>query len=157
MRSRSWQALAVAGLTAFAVACGGDGAANGADSADGMADEAAEGAGGAEGGAETQAPVDLPEGLTMEMVDQGRQLFAGGGGCYACHGPEANGTQLAPDLHDDEWLNISGRDFDEIVGVIRAGVTAPVRHPAPMPPMGGANLGDAQIDALAAYIVSLGG
>lgn len=155
MRSRNWQAMAVAGLTAFAVACGGgDQAADDTESMDaGMEQAPAEEA----GGEMMQEPMDLPEGVTMEMVSQGDQLFTGQGGCHVCHGPDATGTQLAPDLTDGEWLNVSSRDYTEIVAMIKSGVPQPVQHPGPMPPMGGANLSDAQVDALAAYIVSLGG
>lgn len=161
MGSRHWQALALAGLTAFAVACGGDQADEqpamemdmDMDQSGMMDDEPA-----AQTGQETmQEPQDLPEGVTMEMVEEGGQLFTGQGICHSCHNPEATGTQLAPDLTDDEWLNVSGREYDEIVSLIRTGVPEPVEHPGPMPPMGGANLSDAQIEALAAYIVTLGG
>ncbi|MDX1675289.1 MAG: c-type cytochrome [Longimicrobiales bacterium] len=149
MLSRNWQAMAVAGLTAFAVACGGG---DQAASETGMAEQAE--AAGAE--SETMAQdVELPEGVTMEMVTQGRQLFSGQGGCHACHNPNATGTQLAPDLTDDQWINISGPNYDEIVALIKSGVPQPVEHPGPMPPMGGANLSDAQVDALAAYILTL--
>ena len=152
MRSTRWQVLALAGVTAFAVACGGDQQAG-----EGMDTGAEEAAPAAEQAAETmQEPMDLPEGVTMDMVNQGNQLFSGQGGCMACHNPQATGTQLAPDLTDDEWINISGRNYDEIVALIKSGVPQPVQHPGPMPPMGGANLNDAQVDALAAYIVTLG-
>lgn len=153
MRSRDWQAMAVAGLTAFALACGGD------QAAEQPMEEAPAGAGGAAEQATetTQEPVELPEGVTMEMATQGRQLFSGQGGCHACHNPQATGTQLAPDLTDDEWINVSGRNYDEIVSLIKSGVAQPVQYPGPMPPMGGANLSDGQVNALAAYIVTLGG
>ncbi len=146
MRSREWQTLALAGLAAFAMACGGgDQAASGDDTSGG--DQPAE---------SMQAPMDLPEGVTMEMVTQGRQLFTGQGGCIACHGPQAKGTQLAPDLTDTTWINVSGRNYDEIVTLINTGVPQPASHPGPMPPMGGANLTSDQVHALAAYVISLG-
>jgi cytochrome c5 len=148
MRSRDLQALALAGVTAFAVACGGDAAEDGAAMDAAPAEET--------GGAAMQ-DVELPEGVTMEMVTQGRELFSGRGGCHACHNAQATGTQLAPDLTDDEWVNVSGRDYEEIVNLIRTGVPQPQQHPAPMPPMGGANLSAEQVNALAAYIVALGG
>ena len=159
MRNSSWQAMAVAGLTAFAVACGGgDQAADDTESMDpGMDQEPAAAEMAEEAGGEAmQEPVDLPEGVTMEMVSQGDQLFTGQGGCHVCHGPDATGTQLAPDLTDGEWLNVSSRDYEEIVALIKSGVPQPVEHPGPMPPLGGANLSDAQVDALAAYILTLG-
>lgn len=152
MMSRNWQAMALAGLTAFAVACGGDQAGE-----EPMQEPMEEQAAPAETGEAMQEPMDLPEGVTMEMVTQGRQLFSGQGGCHACHNPQATGTQLAPDLTDGEWINVSGRNYEEIVSLIKTGVAQPQQHPGPMPPMGGANLSDEQVDALAAYIVSLGG
>lgn len=103
-----------------------------------------------------QAALPVPEGATQEQVEEGRQLFSGQGGCQACHNPQATGTQLAPDLTDDEWINISSPDVEEIVELIRTGVPQPVEHPAPMPPMGGASLDDEQIQALAAYVAAIG-
>lgn len=150
--TRQWKALAMATVAAMALsACGG-------------ADEPAEGMeeSAAPAETETEAPtggemaVDLPEGVTQEQVTQGKQLFTGQGGCQACHGPDATGTQLAPDLTDSEWINVSGPNYDEVVELIHTGVPQPVQHPGPMPPMGGANLNDEQIDALAAYVVTLG-
>lgn len=158
MRSTNWQAMALAGFTAFAVACGGGDQAASEGMDEGMAQEAEAAAEApAEMGESMQEPVDLPEGVTMEMVNEGRDLFSGAGGCHACHNPEATGTQLAPDLTDDTWINVSARDYDEIVSLIKTGVPQPEEHPGPMPPMGGANLSDDQVNALAAYIVTLGG
>jgi mono/diheme cytochrome c family protein len=104
---------------------------------------------------EPAAPMDLPEGVTQEDYEEGRRLFTGQGGCAACHGPQATGTALAPDMTDGEWLNVAEPTMDEIMRVIREGVPQPVQYPAPMPPMGGARLSDAQIHALAAYILAI--
>jgi mono/diheme cytochrome c family protein len=104
---------------------------------------------------EPAAPMDLPEGITQEDYEEGRRLFTGQGGCAACHGPQATGTALAPDLTDDQWLNAAEPTMDEIMRVIREGVAQPVQYPAPMPPMGGARLNDAQVHALAAYILAI--
>jgi mono/diheme cytochrome c family protein len=101
------------------------------------------------------APMDLPEGVTQEDYEEGRLLFTGQGGCAACHGPQATGTALAPDLTDDQWLNAAEPTMDEIMRVIREGVAQPVQYPAPMPPMGGARLSEAQVHALAAYILAI--
>lgn len=108
----------------------------------------------AEGGEEGQE-VTLAAGVTQEQFDEGRQLFGGQAGCQACHGPSAAGTQLAPDLTDDEWLHVSGPDVAEIARVISTGVPQPAEYPAPMPPMGGASLNEQQVQALAAYVASL--
>jgi mono/diheme cytochrome c family protein len=99
--------------------------------------------------------VDLPEGVTQEEFDEGRRLFTGQGGCHACHGPQATGTQLGPNLTDDQWINVSEPSMDEVMRVIREGVAQPVQYPAPMPPMGGARLNESQIHALAAYIIAI--
>lgn len=151
MRGRHLKVLAFATVMAMGVsACAGDEA----DDA-GMDETPAASADQTPQPAE-QEVVDLPEGVTQEQYTQGKQLFSGQGGCHACHGPQATGTQLGPNLTDDEWINISGRNVDEIVEVIKTGVPQPQQHPGPMPPMGGANLDDAQIQALAAYVAGLG-
>ena len=155
MRGRHWKALAVATIlaTTFAACAGEEGADAGMEGSTPAADSDAD-------MAPTPAPdqpvADLPEGVTQEQVSQGRQLFTGAGGCHACHGPQATGTQLAPDLTDGEWINVSGPNVEEIAELIRTGVPQPVEHPAPMPPMGGANLSAEQVQALAAYVGTLG-
>lgn len=115
--------------------------------------------------AETPAPeqtapapssVALPAGVTQDDVTQGQQIFTSTGNCFTCHGPDAKGGQLAPNLTDSEWLNVSGT-FDEIQTVIKNGVPTPKQHPAPMPAMGGAQLTDDQVKQVAAYVYSLGG
>jgi mono/diheme cytochrome c family protein len=98
-----------------------------------------------------------PAGATAEDVTAGQQLFTSTGNCYTCHGPDAKGTQLAPNLADSEWINISEPTFENIRTVITAGVQTPKQHPAPMPAMGGAKLDDTQVKQLAAYVWSLGG
>ena len=132
-------------------ACAGDG------EPDGMAQNDADEATATPAAAPApQQQATLAPGVTQAQFDQGRQLFTGAGGCQACHGPTATGTQLAPDLTDDTWINISGPVMEEITQLIRTGVAQPKEHPAPMPPMGGANLNDEQIQALAAYVASIG-
>jgi mono/diheme cytochrome c family protein len=103
-----------------------------------------------------EAEVALAAGVTREQFDQGQQLFTGQGGCQACHGPDAGGSPLAPNLTDAEWLNLPGPDPEAIATLIRNGVSDPVQYPAAMPPMGGASLTDDQIQALAAYVASIG-
>lgn len=152
MRARNWNMLAILTVAAVGMgACGGEeGASDDMQGQDPPAADAPAPPAGA------QQEVTLAEGVTQEQFDEGRQLFAGQGGCHACHNPEATGTQLAPDLTDDEWINVSGPDMEEITELINTGVPEPVEHPAPMPPMGGANLTEAQVEALAAYVASIG-
>jgi len=98
----------------------------------------------------------MPAGVTADMVSQGDQIFHGKGNCYTCHGPDAKGTALAPNLTDGEWLNITGK-YDEIVSTVHTGVPKPKKAPAPMPAMGGAQLSDDEVKQVAAYVWSLGG
>jgi mono/diheme cytochrome c family protein len=67
----------------------------------------------------------------------GKAIFEGKGNCAICHGRDAKGMPLGPDLTDGQWLQISGA-LAEIDSVIRNGVVKPKQYPAPMPPMGGA-------------------
>lgn len=84
----------------------------------------------------------------------GKAVFEGKGLCYACHGKDAKGTPLAPDLTDAEWINVDGT-LPAIIALIEKGVPKPVKHPAPMPPMGGAKLSRQEIEAVAAYVKEL--
>lgn len=104
------------------------------------------------------APASLPAGVTQAMVQEGQQLFTGAGNCYTCHGPDAHGTALAPNLTDAEWLWFDHPPtVDDLVARIKQGVPNSKQHPAPMPPMGGASLTDDQVKAIAAYVAALHG
>jgi mono/diheme cytochrome c family protein len=106
------------------------------------------------------AQAALPAGVTAEMVQEGKQVFEGQGICFTCHASDGTGTTLAPDLTDDAWIWVDrqgGEMLTQIATIIRSGVSAPKEYPAPMPPMGGAQLSDAQVQAVAAYVYSMGG
>ena len=157
--TRWTQSLMVAAAVGLAAACGGD-AGDDAELDD--TDVVETGAGTQTAPATTgAAPGNLPPGVTAEMVTQGQQVFAGNPGtCFTCHGQDARGTQLAPNLTDSEWLNIEMAGTPEammanIEQVVRNGVPTPKTHPAAMPPMGGAQLSDEQVRAVAAYVYSL--
>ncbi len=112
------------------------------------------------------APEDAPEAaaaaastpgcpdVSQELVDRGRGVWTGSGNCFACHGGDATGSQLGPDLTDGEWLNVEGT-YGSIAKVVRTGVSEPQQFPAPMPPMGGGSLSQDQVCAVAAYVYSL--
>lgn len=102
---------------------------------------------------QTAQAADCPP-ITQKVVNDGRSIFSGTGNCYACHGANARGTPMAPNLTDKQWLNIDG-SYASIVGLVHSGVPAPKQHPAPMPAMGGASLSSAQLCAVAAYVYSL--
>jgi mono/diheme cytochrome c family protein len=94
--------------------------------------------------------------ISQALVDVGHRIFTGSGNCYACHGSNAQGTTLAPNLADTTWLDIDG-SYAAIAELVRTGVPHPKRYPAPMPPMGGAQLSTEQVCAVAAYVHGLGG
>ena len=98
--------------------------------------------------------VDLPEGVTQEMVTAGQTAFGGQGMCFACHGANGSGGPLAPALSDGEWLHIEG-SYDEIVEIINTGVPNPVQFPAPMAARGGAPITEEQVREIAAYVYSI--
>ena len=91
------------------------------------------------------------------MVELGDDVFhghSGGAGCTGCHGTDANGTPTGPPLINDDWLWSDG-SYQGIEKIIREGVPQPKQYPAPMPPMGGAQLTDEQMSAVAAYVWAL--
>lgn len=143
--------LAVSGL----LACGGGDAGEDTTTGDVPAPAETPAGGAATGGTGELdlANVQLPEGMTPEMVQAGKQAFETTI-CYTCHGMDGSGTPLAPNLRDSEWLNTDGSP-EGIEGIIRNGVPTPVQYPAAMPPMGGAQLTDEQIQNLVAYVYAL--
>jgi mono/diheme cytochrome c family protein len=104
-----------------------------------------------EGGA---VAVDLPGGVTQEMVTSGQEIFGGAGMCFACHGANGTGSPLAPSLNESTWLHIDG-SFDAIVGLVNAGVPTPMQYPAAMLPRGGSAITDEQVREVAAYVYSI--
>ena len=150
MRVREWSGI-LTGLALVAVtACGGGGDANQA---------APDTSAAAPAPAPAPTPPAMsagtpPQGATPEMVAEGQQTF--NTVCVACHGPDAKGTPLAPNLTDAEWIDSDGT-YDAIINIVKTGVPQPKNAPAPMPPMGGASLTDDQVRAVAAYVWSLGG
>ncbi|HEX2189021.1 MAG TPA: c-type cytochrome [Longimicrobiaceae bacterium] len=147
MRKAELWAVALLMAAAPLAGCGGE-RAGGEDAARGAAQEEPD-----DSVLPRPAGVALPQGVTAEMVGEGRRLF--GTTCVVCHGPDARGTQLAPSLRDGEWLNVSG-DFGEIERLIHTGVPEPEEHPVPMPPDGGGVFTAEQVRSLAAYVYSLG-
>jgi len=109
------------------------------------------------GTAADAAGLPAPAGATKAMVALGDRIFhgqVGGGTCTGCHGANAKGTPLGPDLTDTQWLWGDG-SYAAIVKTITAGVPQPKQYRSPMPPMGGAQLSSDQVSAVAAYIWGL--
>jgi len=74
--------------------------------------------------------------------------------CTGCHGADASGTVLGPDLKAGHWLWSDG-SYAAIAKTITAGVPQPKQFRAAMPPMGGAQLTPAEVSAVAAFIWGL--
>jgi glucose/arabinose dehydrogenase/mono/diheme cytochrome c family protein len=103
------------------------------------------------------ASLPVPVGATKEMVALGDRVYHGQVGaatCTGCHGANATGTTLGPNLTDTEWLWGDG-SYAAIAKTIAAGVPQPKQFRSPMPPMGGAQLTPDQVSAVAAYIWGL--
>jgi glucose/arabinose dehydrogenase/mono/diheme cytochrome c family protein len=109
------------------------------------------------GAADAIAVLSAPAGATKAMVALGDRIFhgqVGGATCTGCHGADAKGTPLGPDLTDTEWLWGDG-SYASIAKTITSGVPLPKKYRSPMPPMGGAQLSSDQVSALAAYVWAL--
>jgi glucose/arabinose dehydrogenase/mono/diheme cytochrome c family protein len=108
-------------------------------------------------GTHPDAGLSVPPGATHEMVALGDRIYHGqvaGAPCAACHGANATGTPLGPDLTKNKWLWSDG-SLAGITKTITEGVMTPKQYRAPMPANGGAQLTPAQAEAVAAYVWSL--
>ena len=83
--------------------------------------------------------------VRLKAIDAGRHLFHGEGTCFACHGPNLEGTAIAPTLRAHKWRNGDG-SLAMIMRVVRNGVpnTVMISHP------GGIN--DAELAEVTAYV-----
>jgi mono/diheme cytochrome c family protein len=91
------------------------------------------------------------------MVMLGERVYrgaVGGAGCTGCHGSAGTGTALGPNLTDSRWRWSDG-SLQGITSTITQGVAQPKQYRAPMPPLGGAQLNDEQVAAVAAYVWAL--
>ncbi|HEV8453302.1 MAG TPA: c-type cytochrome [Gemmatimonadales bacterium] len=119
-------------------------------------------AGAQPGGAPSPAPAAekspaAAPGVSPAVFALGDSVYHGQAGsatCAGCHGANAKGTPLAPDLTDSKWIWGDG-SLASITKIIRQGVSAPKEHTGVMPPMGGAQLAPAQLAAVGAYVYSL--
>jgi mono/diheme cytochrome c family protein len=109
------------------------------------------------GAAAETASLPVAAGATKEMVALGDRIYHGQVGaatCTGCHGVNAKGTPLGPDLTSRHWLWGDG-SYPAIAKIITTGVPQPKQYRSPMPAMGGAQLTPDQVSALAAYIWGL--
>jgi cytochrome c5 len=103
------------------------------------------------------AGLNAPAGTTPAMVARGNRVYHGtdgGATCTGCHGADAKGTPLGPDLTSGKWLWGNG-SYAGIAATIAQGVAQPKQYRQPMPAMGGAQLSSDQVMAVAAYVWAL--
>jgi ubiquinol-cytochrome c reductase cytochrome c subunit len=91
-------------------------------------------------------PSAVERGEAVMQVNQGRQLFLEG--CASCHGQNAEGTDRAPDLH-----GVGAQSADFYLRTGRMPLAVPGEQPLSSPP----EYEEEEIQALIAYIGSLGG
>lgn len=109
-------------------------------------------------GSEAAGTLSVPPGATPTQVALGERVYrgqVGGATCAGCHGSDAKGTPLGPDLTDAKWL--WGDDsLPAITQTITNGVPNPKEYRSVMPPIGGAQLSPSEVSAVAAYLRALG-
>lgn len=88
--------------------------------------------------------------ITPAMIDAGRAVFRGKGTCFACHGMQLEGSQVAPTLKAHAWKDAKNGDLKAIFGVITHGVPSTVMVAFP----GGITKADAA--NVSSYIWSVG-
>ncbi len=103
-------------------------------------------------------PLPIPPGASPDQVALGERIFEGqaaGGTCAGCHGTNAKGTAMGSDLTSGKWLWSNG-SVEGITKTIAHGVPKPKQHTGVMPPMGGAQLSQADLAAVADYVWAIG-
>lgn len=103
------------------------------------------------------ASLPTPPGATKAQVALGERIFHGevdGGTCSGCHGSDAKGTSVGPDLVAGKF----GWDDGTVAAIahkVETGVPHPKHYPGAMPPLGGAPLTPEDVTAVADYVWAL--
>jgi glucose/arabinose dehydrogenase len=100
----------------------------------------------------------VPPGANMNQVALGDRIFHGevsDGTCSGCHGSDAKGTSVGPDLTSGVWVFGDG-SLAAITKTVTNGVPHPHNFTGAMPPKGGAELSDADVAAVSAYVWAVG-
>ncbi len=84
------------------------------------------------------------------MVDAGRAIFHGKGTCFACHGMNLEGTQVAPTLKAHAWRDAKKGEFAAIFSVATHGVAGTLMVAFPN------GISRAEALNVAAYVWSVG-
>jgi mono/diheme cytochrome c family protein len=100
----------------------------------------------------------VPPGGSPDQVALGDRIFHGevaGGTCSGCHSSDGKGSAVGSDLTSGKWLWGDG-SVAAITRTIDSGVPKAKEHSGAMPPMGGAQLSQADVAAVADYVWALG-
>ena len=106
------------------------------------------------GAATMVASLPVPPGATAAEIAQGARIFHGqvdSGTCAGCHGSNAKGSPIAPDLTSGKWRGATAAS-PRSPASSRNGVPDPKNYRSPMPPEGGVQLSEADLKAVAAYV-----
>jgi mono/diheme cytochrome c family protein len=101
-----------------------------------------------------ESPLPTPPGATPAQVALGGRIYHGevaSAPCAGCHGTNAKGTPLGPDLTATKWIWGDG-GLQSITSIIANGVPHPKNYNEPMPPKGGAQLSSSEVSAVASYV-----
>jgi len=112
----------------------------------------------ADAGRQTASSLPTPPGATAQQVALGDRIFHGevsNGTCAGCHGSDGRGSPVGADLTSGSWIWGDG-SLPAIADTITRGVPAPKRSAGAMPPFGGSPLSAAEVQAVAAYVWSIG-
>jgi mono/diheme cytochrome c family protein len=104
------------------------------------------------------ADLPVPPGATKDQVALGDRIFHGeasNGTCSGCHGSDARGTPVGPDLTSGIWVFGDG-SLAAITKTVTDGVPRPRNYTGAMPPKGGAELSASDTAAVAAYAWAVG-
>jgi mono/diheme cytochrome c family protein len=108
-------------------------------------------------GRQASGNLPIPPGSSPEQVALGERVYHGqkdGGTCAGCHGADAKGTSVGPNLTTGKWLWGDG-SLAAIEHTITVGVAQPKASTGVMPPLGGAELPQSDVAAVAAYVWAL--
>jgi mono/diheme cytochrome c family protein len=102
-------------------------------------------------------PLPIPPGASPDQVALGGRIFhgqVGGAPCAGCHSADGKGSAIGADLTNGQWMWSDGSP-QGIAQTIERGVPKPRDHIGAMPPMGGAQLSQADVAAVADYVWAL--
>jgi glucose/arabinose dehydrogenase/cytochrome c5 len=102
----------------------------------------------------SSAALPVPPGATAEQVAAGDRVFHSQT-CTGCHGSDAKGSPVGPDLTTGKYLSGDG-SLAAIRQAIQDGVPMPKQYRQPMPPMGGGQLSPDQLRDVSAYVWAIG-